>query len=90
MKLTIRSLGFLACLLGLFVGASASPRGPRSMIRVTASTLRGGDDAAATFIPDPHPKLILPDPVPAMKWKWMPVSREVVGQLCATNTFSQL
>jgi hypothetical protein len=71
MKLTLGSLSGFAFLLSLAVSVNALPKAPRSMIAGRAISLRAG---AIHYIPDPQPELILPDPVPPMKFKLMPVS----------------
>lgn len=73
MKLTVCSLfGFV---LSLAVSVNAIPKAPRSMIADRAISLRAG---GVHYIPDPQPDLVLPAPVPDMKFKLMPVSHEGV------------
>jgi hypothetical protein len=71
MKFTVGSVSGFAFLLSLAVSVNGFPKAPRSMIAARAISLRAG---AIHYIPDPQPDLILPDPVPAMKFKLMPVS----------------
>jgi hypothetical protein len=71
MKLTVGSLAGFAFMLSLAVSVNGFPKAPRSMIAGRAISLRAG---AINYIPDPQPDLVLPDPVPALKFKLMPVS----------------
>jgi hypothetical protein len=73
MKLTVSSLSGFALLLGLAVSVNGFKGAPRSMIASRAISLRAG---AVDYIPDPQPVLVLPHPVPSMKFKFMPVSYE--------------
>ena len=75
MKLTVWSLSGFAFFLGLVVSVNGFPKAPRSMIASRAISLRAG---AVHYIPDPQPVLVLPDPVPSMKFKFMPVSYKLV------------
>jgi hypothetical protein len=77
MKLTVWSLSGFAFLLGLAVSVNGFSMAPRSMIAGRrAISLRVGAVGAVNYIPDPQPELVLPDPVPRMKFKLMPVSHE--------------